>query len=81
MIALILATKNEVSTEYSKSTLIGLPFVMAFQLVAEMRSSCSTFCALQLGKADSRPLCAGHSELRCLLWFNSWYLRKGTTEV
>jgi len=73
MMALIIATKNEASLEYSKSTLIGLPvsIVMAFQLVAEMRSSCSTFCALQLGKTDERSLYAGHSELRRLLWRNS----------
>ena len=73
MMALIIATKNEASPECSKSTLIGLPMstVMAFQLVAEIRSSCPTFCALQLGKADARSLYAGHSELRRLLWRNS----------
>jgi hypothetical protein len=81
MIALIIATKNEVSPEYSKSTLIGLSIVVAFQLVAEMRFSCPTFCAFQLGKADSRSLYARHSELRRLLRCNSWYVRKGTAEV
>ena len=38
MIALIIATKNEVSPEYSRSTLIGLSVVMAFQFVAEYDS-------------------------------------------
>jgi len=32
MIALIIATKNDISPGYSKSTLIGLSIVMAFQL-------------------------------------------------
>ena len=68
MIALILATKNEVSPEYSKGTLIGVSIVVAFHLVAELCFSCPTLRAFQLGKADPRPLYTRHSELRCLLW-------------
>lgn len=71
MIALIIATKNEVSPEYSKSTLIGVSIVVAFQLVTEIRFSCSSFRSLQLGKADPRSLYARHSELRRLLRCNS----------
>ena len=81
MIALILATKNDVFPEYSKSTLIGMLIEVAFLIAAEMRFSCSTFCAFQLGKADSGPLRARHLELRCVLRCNSWYVREGTTEV
>lgn len=81
MIALMIATKNDVSPEYSKSTLIGLSVMVVFQLVAEMRFSCPTFCALQLGKADPRSLYARYSELRRLLRCNSPYVRKGAAEV
>jgi SWI/SNF-related matrix-associated actin-dependent regulator of chromatin subfamily A3 len=37
MIALILATRNDVSPEYSKSTLIGMLIVVAFLILVEMR--------------------------------------------
>ena len=81
MIALILATKNEVSPEYSKSTLISMSIVVAFHVVAETRLSRSAFCAFQLGKAGSRPLLARHAEFRRLLWCNTRYVREGTAEV
>jgi hypothetical protein len=34
MIALIIATKSDIPPKYSKSTLIGMLIVMAFQVVA-----------------------------------------------
>jgi len=81
MIALILATKNDVSPGYSKSTLIGMCHHNLLEVVDKTCFSCPTFRAFQLGKANPRPLHARHFELRSLLRRNAWYVYEGTAEL
>lgn len=81
MIALILATKNDVSPEYSKSTLIGMCYHDVLEVVDKVSFSCPTFRTFQLGQANTRPLRVRHVELRRLLWHNAWYVCEGTAKL
>ena len=81
MLALIIATKNDVSPEYSNSTLIGRCHHNMLEIVDKHVFSCPTFRAFKLGKANPRSLHARHFELRSLLWRNAWYVSEGTAEL